>query len=63
MQTSDAAVPQVGEHREPELRALTTVTGPQPEDVAFAVHRDRHDDVDRPVGDAARRGSSLAARR
>ena len=39
-----AAVLDLGEHPEPELGALAAVTGPQPQDVPFAVagHPDRH---------------------
>ena len=36
----DAAVVQLGEHLQPELRALAAVAGPQPEDVPFPVHGD-----------------------
>ena len=49
----DAAVLDLGEHRQPELRALAAVAGPQPEDVAFAGAGDPDRDVDRPVGDLA----------
>jgi plasmid maintenance system killer protein len=33
----------------PELRALTTLAGPQPEDVAFAIETDPDRCVDRPL--------------
>src|SRR6478736_1834551 len=47
------AVLDLGEHREPELRPLSAVAGPQPEDVALpsAGHPDGH--IDGPVGDLA----------
>src|SRR3954447_8748695 len=44
--SSRAAVLDLGEHREPELGALAAVTGPQTEDVAFAVDGDADRDVD-----------------
>jgi len=37
----------------PVLGALTAFAGPQPQDVALAVHADADDHVDRPVGDLA----------
>jgi hypothetical protein len=43
----------LGQHGQPELRALAAVTGPQPEDVAFPGHGDADDDVDRLVADLA----------
>lgn len=46
-----APVADLGQHAKPELRPLTTVAGPQPEDVPTAVHRDGQGDVDGPVGD------------
>ena len=47
----DAAVAQVGQHRHPELRALTAGAGPQPEDVPLAVEGDPDRGVERPVRD------------
>jgi hypothetical protein len=47
----DAAVLQLGEHGQPDLRTLPAVTGPQPEDVAFTGHGDPDDHVDGSVGD------------
>src|SRR4051812_26381236 len=47
----DAAVLQLSQHLEPELRTLATVAGPQAEDVAFPTHGDPDDDVDRLVPD------------
>jgi hypothetical protein len=38
-------VAQLGQHVQPVLRALTAVTGPQPEDVTAALTRDRQRDV------------------
>ena len=47
----DTAVLQLRQHLQPELRPLTTVAGPQPENVAFTVHGDPDDHVDRLVPD------------
>ena len=47
----DAAVLQLGQHLQPELRALAAVAGPQAEDVAFPVHGDPDDHIDRLVPD------------
>lgn len=43
----------LGQHLQPELRALAAITGPQPEDVTFTGDGDTDDHVDRPVGDLA----------
>jgi len=44
-----AAVLDLGEDTEPELRSLTAVAGPDPEDVPLPVHRDAHGDIERLV--------------
>src|SRR3954466_227978 len=46
-----AAVLDLGQHRQPELRTLAAVAGPQPEDVALPGTRHSDRDVDGPVGD------------
>ena len=50
---ADTTVFDFGEHPDPELRPLpvAVLTGPQPEDVAGALHRHRERDIDRPVRD------------
>ena len=50
---ADAPVLDLGEHVMPVLGALAAVADPQPENVAFAVHRHRDRDIDRPVRDLA----------
>ena len=50
MQTSSAVL-DLRQHRKPEFRSFAAVPGPEPEDVAFAVHADTDGDVDRPVRD------------
>jgi hypothetical protein len=45
-----AAVLDLGEHRQPELRTLAAVAGPQSEDVALTGAGDPDGHVDRPVG-------------
>jgi hypothetical protein len=47
----DAAVLDLGQHREPELRALPAIAGPQPEDVALTAAGDSDRHVDRAVHD------------
>jgi hypothetical protein len=44
-----APVFDLGEHRQPEFRALAAIPGPQPEDVALAIDRDPNDYVHGPV--------------
>ena len=47
----DATVLDLGEDPEPELRALSTGRGPDPEDVSLAFDGDADRGVERPVGD------------
>ena len=46
----DAAVVQFRQDTHPELRALTTLAGPQAEDVALPIQGDADRRVERPVG-------------
>ena len=47
----DTAVAQFGQYLQPVLGAFSAVAGPQSEDVAVALGRDRQRHIDRPVGD------------
>jgi len=49
----DTPVLDLGEHVQPELRSVSAVAGPDPEDVAFAVHGDPDRHVERLVRDLA----------
>src|SRR5829696_235495 len=49
----NAAVLQLGQHLQPELRTLRPVTGPQTQDVAFSVDGDPDDHIDGFVADLA----------
>ena len=62
--------PQFGEHLQPEPGALGTVTRPDSQDVAFAVHRDAHHDIEggvahwghpRAVGEPSRTFTTIAS--
>jgi hypothetical protein len=46
-----AAVFDLGQHVQPIFGAFSALAYPQTEDVAFAIHRDRQHNIDRPVGD------------
>jgi hypothetical protein len=49
----NSAIFELGEDLQPVLGALTTVTGPDPENVPGALDRDGHRNIDRAVGDLA----------